>query len=228
MLPTSLGAESHEHVLPPAVREQTLALRHFVCENLRTSRRYLSGLGMPVPIEELRFYELTKHTPPERQADFLEAIEQGHDVGMLSEAGCPGVADPGAELAKLAHERGVEVMPMVGPSSLLLALMASGLNGQRFAFGGYLPIDKGERARAIQQHEARSRQWGETQIFIETPFRNDKLLEELARLCAPSTRVCVAVDLSLPSQWIQTRPAPAWKRDKPELHKRPAVFLLLA
>ena len=171
---------------------------------------------------------LNKYTEPELLPEYLNPCLEGKPVGVLSEAGCPGIADPGAAIAELAHEKGIRVIPLVGPSSILLALMASGLNGQSFAFNGYLPIDKVERKKAIKSLEKRSRLEGQSQIFMETPYRNDKLLEELLRSLDPGTRLCIAADISLKSEMIRTLPVADWKHAIPDLNKRPAIFILQA
>jgi 16S rRNA (cytidine1402-2'-O)-methyltransferase len=192
---------------------------------LRTARRYLKLLDKEKDIDHSSFFILDKHTGADEFISFLKPIEEGHDVGILSEAGCPGVADPGAEIVKLAHQKNITVVPLTGPSSLLLALMASGLNGQNFAFNGYLPIDKSERAKAIKHLETKSIKENQTQIFIEAPYRNDALAREIIKNARPTTRLCIACDLTLPDAFIKTLPVAQWKKKLPDLHKKPTVFL---
>lgn len=215
--------------LPAATRETACRLRHFAVENAKTARASLKALGHPTPLRELDIREL----PPEIDAAaldlLLQPLQEGEDLGLLSEAGCPAVADPGALLVGAAHERGIPVKALVGPSSLLLALMASGLNGQRFTFHGYLPPRDPERSKAIQRLEKESAQHRQTQLFIETPYRNAGLFQALLQQCKTSTRLCVACDLTLPSETVRTDTIAGWrKREAPTLDKRPTVFLVLA
>ncbi|MGV3655319.1 MAG: SAM-dependent methyltransferase [Noviherbaspirillum sp.] len=224
-------------VIPETVQATTARLEYFIAENAKTTRAFLKLLGqarpLAKPLQEIRIAGLDVNTPAEALPGLLAPILAGQDGGLISEAGVPAVADPGANLVRLAHERGIRVKPLVGPSSLLLALMASGLNGQRFAFHGYLPVDAAERARRIKALEERSRQEHQTQLFIETPYRNLALLQALASACRPQTLVSVATDLSLPDEWVRTQSAERWRRDleqgkEPPFHKRPTVFLMLA
>jgi len=227
LIPTPLGDESVAW-LPEAERAQVLHITHFVVEAEKTARRHLKALGVTTPIRELTMSTLNEHTPPADVAALLAPLAEGHDVGLVSEAGCPAVADPGAQLVALAHERGYRVQPLIGPSSILLALMASGANGQTFAFKGYLPVDAAERAKALKALEARSRQENETQLFIETPYRNNALLAQCREVLAPTTRLAVACDLNLPSQTIVSRRIADWPDPAPDFHKRPAIFVLYA
>lgn len=227
LIPTPLGGADTPW-LPEPERARVLHITHFVVEAEKTARRHLKALGVSTPIRELQLSTLNEHTPAADVAALLAPLAAGHDVGLVSEAGCPAVADPGAQLVALAHERGFRVEPLIGPSSILLALMASGANGQRFAFHGYLPVDAAERERAIRALEARSRQNDESQVFIETPYRNDALLAELRRVLAPATRLAAAADLTLPTQTIISRRVADWPADTPSLHKRPAIFVLYA
>lgn len=222
MIPTPIGqTPSTEN---RAVIER---LEYFVVENVRTARRLLSSLKLGRPIEELHFEELSEHTKPEEVEGLLGPLLEGHDMGMLSEAGAPGVADPGAELVAACHRRGIRVVPLVGPSSILLALMASGQCGQSFAFNGYLPVKPPERVRAIRHFERRALSEGQTQVFIEAPYRNNQLLGDLLATCAPATRLTVAVDLTDPKEYIRTMSVADWRQaNKPELHKRPAIFII--
>ncbi|WP_215781680.1 SAM-dependent methyltransferase [Paludibacterium sp. B53371] len=227
LIPAPLG-EADTPWLPEPERARLTHLRHFVVEAEKTARKHLKALGISTPIRELTMHTLNEHTPAQDIAALLDPLLAGHDVGLISEAGCPAVADPGAQLVALAHEKGLSVMPLIGPSSILLALMASGANGQRFAFHGYLPVDAGERAQTLKKLEQRSRDNDETQLFIETPYRNDAMLEHLLSTLSPTTRVAVACDLTLPGQTIVSRLVRDWPKEKPALHKRPAIFLLHA
>lgn len=226
LIPAPLGA-ADVMWLPEAERQRILHLRHFVVEAQKTARLHLKALGLPVPVRELVLSELNEHTDPAQVGALLAPLAEGLDLGLLSEAGCPAVADPGAQLVALAHERGFAVRPLIGPSSILLALMASGANGQRFAFHGYLPVDATERGAALRKLEARSRELDESQVFIEAPYRNDKLLDQCRQTLAPSTRLCIACDLNLPTQLIISRHLADWPASPP-LHKRPCIFLLYA
>ena len=213
-------------VLPAANRAVMASLDYFIVENTRSARRFLSKAQLGRPIEELEFMELNEHTVAGREVEELVAIEAGRSAGVISEAGVPGVADPGALVVALCHRRGIRVVPLVGPSSILLAMMASGLNGQSFAFNGYLPVKPDERARAIRAFERRARE-GQAQLFIETPYRNVKLAEQLLQLCAPQTMLTVACDLTAPGETILTRSVADWRRSRlPELNRRPAIFIL--
>jgi len=223
-VPISEGAL---HTLPPQVAQTIPALRHYFVENLRTARRSLKLIDASVVIDDLSFSEIDKHTGADKKQlkDWLRA---GHSIGVMSEAGCPGVADPGAEIVALAQELGAEVVPLVGPNSLILALMASGLNGQGFAFQGYLPVKEPARGQRIRQLEALSKKEHQTQIFIETPYRNNQLLGDLLKHCQGSTRICIASDITGAQQQIRTQTADAWSKARPVLEKLPAVFLMLA
>jgi 16S rRNA (cytidine1402-2'-O)-methyltransferase len=231
LLPNTLGdgdAAALAAVLPAAVRERAASLSYFIGENAKTTRAFLKRIGTARPIQDIEIRELNVNTPPSAIDSLLAPLLDGTDAGLVSEAGCPAVADPGALLVRRAHARGVTVVPLVGPSSILLALMASGLDGQRFAFHGYLPVDAAERAKRLRELEQQSQRAGQTQIFIETPYRNRALLETLLASCSASTLLCVAVDLTLASEAVVTRPVGEWRSGTLALHKRPAIFLLLA
>jgi len=215
-------------VLPGAVLETACSIRRFVVEELRTARRVLSRYGLRGHIDELEFHVLNEHTSPQEVEAMLSLFDDGQDVGLLSEAGLPAVADPGAALVALCHRHGIRVVPLVGPSSLMLALMASGLNGQSFAFRGYIPAKTEERRSAIKGLEKQSRSLSQSQILIETPYRNDALLADLLRELAPETRLCVAADLTLPTQYIRTDTVAGWRKTPVTVGKRPCVFILLA
>lgn len=228
LIPTPLGEYDPAEVLPAPVLERIATLRTYVVEETRTARRFLSAAGWRGHVGELTFRELNEHTDPAAIEDFLSLFADGTDVGLLSEAGLPAVADPGALLVALCHRHDIEVVPFTGPSSLMLALMGSGMNGQRFAFCGYIPVKPEDRRKALKALEKRSAAERETQILIETPYRNDALLADILTVCADRTQVCIAADLTLPDAFIRTRTVAAWKKQKPLIGKRPCVFLILA
>lgn len=213
-------------VLPASVQQQVQRLEIFIAENEKTARRAIKKLVPEKSQPSLKFFLLNKHTDPAEIPSFLNACKEGEDIGLLSEAGCPGVADPGAEVVKIAHRERIQVVPMVGPSSILLAMMASGMNGQNFAFNGYLPIDKAARKSEIRNLEKLSVEKNQAQSFIETPYRNNKMLEDLIQILNPSTRICVACDLTLGTEFISTRTASEWAKTKMDLHKRPTIFII--
>ena len=219
-IPTPLGGAPQD-ALPSSVLETVRTLKDFAVENAKSARAFLGAVGMPV--RELHIEEIRDDF-----ASLLKPLREGRALGLLSEAGCPAIADPGAALVEAAHGEGWRVIPLVGPSSITLALMASGLEGQRFAFCGYLPRQSNERTRRIRELEARSRKERETEIFIETPYRSDALLGALMEACAPQTRLCVAADLTLPTESISTRSVSEWRKSQTAIGRRPAVFLLLA
>ncbi|OEZ97156.1 SAM-dependent methyltransferase [Duganella sp. HH101] len=233
LIPNTLGeTEALSSVLPEQVQRITSQLDYFVAENAKTARAFLKLVNanhpLAKPLQEIAISELNVNTPAAALAGLLAPLLAGQDGGLVSEAGVPAVADPGADLVRLAHQHNIPVRPLVGPSSLLLAVMASGLNGQSFAFNGYLPTDAAQRATRIKELEQRSRKEKQTQLFIETPYRNAAMLEALTAACAPGTLLCVATDLSLPSETIRTMSASQWKSAKaPDFHKKPTVFLLL-
>lgn len=229
LIPCTLGDTPAEQVLPQQVIDIARTLQYYVVEQAKTARQFLSSLKHEQPIQSLHFATLNEHSKAAELAELLRPLLAGHDLGIISEAGCPGIADPGAELVNLAHQKGIRVIPLVGPSSILLALMASGLNGQCFAFHGYLPIAEADRGRAIATLEAESATRGQTQMFIETPYRNDRLFAALLAQCRPQTRLCIATDISLPAEQIQTRTIAQWRsQPAPQLNKRPSLFLLLS
>ena len=228
LIPSPLGEETIEAVIPAAVLSRLKSIKTFVVEETRTARRYLSEAGLKGHIQELEFRELNEHTSASDVESMLELFRDGVDVGLISEAGLPAVADPGAQLVALCHRHGIRVVPLVGPSSLMLALMASGLNGQCFAFKGYLPVKPAERRQAIQKAEKRSAAASETQIFIETPYRSDSLLQDLLSTLSPATRLCVATNLTCPDEEVLTLSVSEWKKKGKLIGKRPSVFLFLA
>ncbi len=227
LIPTPLGDYDPAEVLPAPVLERITALDRFVVEDLRSARRFLSRAGLRGKIDALTLRELSEHTAP-REVEALLPLFDGADVGLLSEAGLPAVADPGAALVALCHTHGIEVVPLVGPSSLMLGLMASGLNGQSFAFRGYLPAKTEDRRAAIRSIEKQSAALHQTQIFIETPYRNDALLTDLLAGLAPGTRLCIAANLTLPDALVRTQTVEQWRKDKLIIGKRPCIFLILA
>lgn len=229
LIPTPLGAPDTPCLLPHE-QAQITGLTDFVVEAEKTARAHLKHLGITTPIRELNLQTLNEHTDLKTLPELLKPLQEGRSMGILSEAGCPAVADPGANLVALAHRHGYEVRPLIGPSSLLLALMASGANGQNFAFKGYLPSEKSERIAALKNLEQRSRQQNETQLFIETPYRNDALLADALETLYPETRLCTATDLTLPTQEIISQTVAAWQKSKtlPNLKKRPTIFVLHA
>ena len=226
LLPTSLGNPDTAFTIPEGIRSKVKETGAFIVENLRSARRYLKLLDPSIRIDQLVFHELNKHTPPEEIPAFLKELLDGTDAAMISEVGMPGIADPGASVVRLAHEQGIRVVPLTGPSSIPLSLMASGLNGQQFRFHGYLPIKRSERKKKIRELEMELKNSGETQIFIETPYRNEPLLDDLLDVCDPSTMLCIAADITMESEYIRTFPVGTWESHRPPLHKRPAIFLL--
>ncbi len=228
MIPSPLGEGPVEAVLPAGVLAVLPSLKCFVVEEVRTARRFLSAAGLKGHIQELEFHTLNEHTQPQEVEALSGLFDGGRNVGLISEAGLPAVADPGAALVALCHRHGIKVVPLTGPSSLMLALMASGLNGQSFAFAGYIPAKTDERKAAIRRLEKRSLSENQTQILIETPYRNDSLLADLVSTLDPRTRLCVALNITCPDEFIQTRTAAQWKKQLPVLGKRPCVFIFLA
>lgn len=228
LIPSPLGDNDPAEVIPSYVLDLLKNINHYVVEEFRTVRRYLSRAGLKGSIDKLQMYELNEHTPQALIEGYVKVLLEGSNVGLISEAGLPAVADPGAQLVALAHAHGIEVCPLVGPSSLMLALMGSGLNGQCFAFTGYLPVKPDERKAKIKLIEKVSSQLNQSQIMIETPYRNGQLFADLLAVCSPKTRICVAADITLPTQTILTKSVAAWKKSPIEIGKRPCVFIMLA
>ena len=225
LIPNTLGENDPNDVLPQKVMETAKAIRHFIVEDVRTARRFLRKIDRTFPIDDSVFFELNQHTDRCKIDPYIKPLLEGKDMGVISEAGCPAVADPGADIVALAHRKGVRVVPLVGPSSILLAQMASGFNGQSFAFVGYLPIENGERQRRLRKLEHRAKEENQTQLFIETPYRNTKLFEELLATLKGDTKICIACDITLDSEYIETRTVSEWKQKKPQdLNKRPTIF----
>ena len=228
LVPTLLGPAPPDASLPAQVRALACSLDGFVAESAKSARHFLKAIGYPGPLSGISIAELNEHTPASALPALLAPAKAGRRIGLLSEAGCPGIADPGATLVALAHAEGVPVVPLVGPSSLLLALMASGLNGQQFCFRGYLPVERSAREAAIRALEAQSLRDGSAQLFIEAPYRNNRLLQALLQVCRGDTRLCVAADLTLPGESIATRRVSDWRGTIPDLDRRPTVFILQA
>jgi 16S rRNA (cytidine1402-2'-O)-methyltransferase len=226
LIPTTLGDNAPLEVLPNTVKEVIENVSIFIVENEKTARRFIKKISPSTSQPSLEIFLLNKFTQSVELPEFLNPCLVGKDVGLLSEAGCPGVADPGAEVVKLAHEKDIQVVPLVGPSSILMAMMSSGLNGQRFTFNGYLPIDKGERKKELKRLERISFEQNQSQIFIETPYRNNKMLEDICSYTSPDTLVCVACDITLPTEFIKTLPTKVWSKKKVDLHKRPTIFII--
>lgn len=226
LIPVTLGETTFSKVLPAHNREIILSIRHFIVENVRTARRFLKLTDQDINIDTLTFYTLNKHTSDTELSGFLKPIEEGHSIGIISEAGCPAIADPGADIVAIAQRKNIPVIPLVGPSSILLALMASGFNGQSFAFHGYLPIDAVQRAKSLKMLEQRIYSENQSQLFIETPFRNGKLVEDILKTCKPSTKLCIAADITLESEFIKTKSIAEWKKQIPDLSKRPCIFAI--
>ena len=215
-----------EDVLPQAVKRVIDFIDYYIVENEKTARKFIKSIHPDKKQPDLKINTLNKHTEIAAHNEFIQPLLNGKNIGLMSESGCPGIADPGAVIVKLAHEKGIQVVPLVGPSSILLALMASGMNGQSFAFNGYLPIDKNDKKQALKMYERLSQEKNQTQLFIETPYRNNKLMEDLLQLLQPSTLLCVACDITLPTEFIKTKAINEWKKEKADLHNRPCIFII--
>ncbi|MGB5363259.1 MAG: SAM-dependent methyltransferase [Aureibaculum sp.] len=226
LIPTRLGDNAPLEVLPMSVKKIIEFVDDYIVENEKTARNFIKKISSSKSQPSLRIHILNKFTKPLELESFLNACEEGKPVGLLSEAGCPGIADPGAEIVKIAHKKDIRVIPLVGPSSILLAMMASGMNGQKFTFNGYLPIENDERRKALKSLERESFASNTSQIFIETPYRNNKMLEEICKTLHPDTNICIACDITLPSEYIKTKTVKEWKHTKVDLHKRPTIFII--
>jgi 16S rRNA (cytidine1402-2'-O)-methyltransferase len=226
LIPVPLAENATGKSLTPYLVDTINHISEYIVENEKTARRCLKEAGLKTPQSELVIHDYGKHNRDIRGNDFFTGLLAGKDVGLMSEAGCPGVADPGADIVAQAHRKGIKVVPLVGPSSILLAIMASGFSGQSFCFHGYLPIDKVERARSIKELEGQAERLKQTQLFIETPFRNNPMLEEILRTCKPTTRLCIASNLTGDNELVKTQTIAAWKKQIPDLHKQPTIFLL--
>ncbi len=226
LIPTTLGDNDPLEVLPASVKQIIENTDTFIVENEKTARRFIKRICPEKPQPSLNIFLLNKFTEAGDLPSFLEPCLEGTDVGLLSEAGCPGVADPGADVVKIAHEKNIKVVPLVGPSSILMAMMGSGMNGQSFAFNGYLPIDKNERKKEIKRLERLSFEHNQSQLFIETPYRNNKMMEDLITVLDQNTSVCLACDITLPTEFIKTQTVNQWKKNMVDLHKRPTIFII--
>jgi 16S rRNA (cytidine1402-2'-O)-methyltransferase len=226
LVPVPLADNAAHRSYTLYLKETIDQLSEYIVENEKTARKFLKEAGISIPQSQLTIHDYGKHQRGGSLGEFFVGLESGRSVGLMSEAGCPGVADPGADIVAEAHKRGIKVVPLVGPSSILLALMASGFNGQSFTFHGYLPIDKAERSRRIKELESTAIRLKQTQLFIETPFRNNSILEEVLRSCSPKTRLCIACNLTADDEFIKTLPIFEWKTQIPDLHKKPTIFLL--
>ncbi|WP_445738623.1 SAM-dependent methyltransferase [Mariniflexile sp.] len=226
LIPTTLGDNEPLEVLPITVKQIIDGTDTFIVENDKTARHFIKRISPEKSQPSLKMFHLNKFTEPSDLPSFLEPCLKGTNVGLLSEAGCPGVADPGADIVKIAHQKNIKVVPLVGPSSILMALMGSGMNGQSFAFNGYLPIDKDERKAELKRLERLSFEHNQSQIFIETPYRNNKMLEDLSSVLDLNTQICVACDITLPTEFIKTQAAHVWKKNSVDLHKRPTIFII--
>ncbi len=227
LIPTTLGEETEPlEVMPLSVKKVIEEINYYIVENEKSARRFIKKISPKKQQPNLTIKLLDKYAVEEETQKYLDVCEQGFNVGLLSEAGVPAIADPGASIVKLAHSKNIQVVPLVGPSSILMAMMASGMNGQNFAFNGYLPIDKGDRKRAIKDLERISMDKNQAQIFIETPYRNEKMLADLKATLSPQTNLCIAADITLSSEYIKTMTIKDWKHQQPNLHKRPAIFII--
>lgn len=227
LLPVPLGPDAEpKEVLPETVAKSVEFIDHYIVENQKTARRFIKAILPSKKQPDLELFVLNKRTEASEYINFIQPCFEGKNVGLMSEAGCPGVADPGAAIVKLAHQKGIQVVPLVGPSSILLAVMASGMNGQSFAFNGYLPIDKSDKKSALKQFEKLSNDKNQSQLFIETPYRNNKLLEDILTTLQPTTLLCIAADITLATEYIKTKTVAEWRKEKPDLHNRPSIFVL--
>lgn len=226
LLPVTLGDTPIEKVLPAYNREIISGIKYFIVEDVRSARRFLKKVDSAICIDELTFYTLNKHTSPEDISGYLKPLQEGCSMGVISEAGCPAVADPGADVVAIAQRRNLKVVPLVGPSSIILSVMGSGFNGQSFAFHGYLPIVPADRTKRLKELETRVYAENQTQLFIETPYRNQKMLEEILKTCRPQTKLCIAANITCEGEYIKTRSVKDWKGHLPELNKIPCIFLI--
>lgn len=226
LIPVTLGDTSIESVLPSYNKEVILGIRHFIVEDVRSARRFLKKVDKEIDIDSLTFYPLNKHTSPEDISGYLKPLIEGHSMGVISEAGCPAVADPGADVVAIAQLKNLKVVPLVGPSSIIMSVMGSGFNGQSFAFHGYLPIEPAERAKKIKFLEQRVYAEQQTQLFIETPYRNNKMVDDILQNCRPQTKLCIAANITCEGEYIKTKTVKEWRGKVPELSKIPCIFLL--
>ena len=227
LIPVTLGETSIEKVLPSYNHEVIMGIKHFIVENIRSARRFLRKVDKEIDIDELTFYELNRHTDRKFIGEYLQPLKEGKSVGVISEAGCPAIADPGADVVAIAQKKGYKVVPLVGPSSILMSVMASGFNGQSFAFNGYLPVETPQRVKALKKLEAKVLNENQTQLFIETPYRNEKMFETIVSALRPQTRLCIACGITCQEEYIRTRTLAEWKKEKlPPIAKIPCIFVL--
>ena len=226
LIPVTLGDTAIEKVLPAHNKEVILGIKHFIVEDVRSARRFLKKVERSINIDELTFYPLNKHTSPEDISGYLKPLQAGESMGVISEAGCPAVADPGADVVAIAQRKNLKVVPLVGPSSIILSVMGSGFNGQSFAFHGYLPIDPNERIKRIKTLEQRIYAEDQTQLFIETPYRNNKMMEDIVKNCRPTTKLCIAANITCEDEYIKTKTIKEWQGKLPDLSKIPCIFLI--
>jgi len=226
LIPVPLAEEAAEKTFTPYLVNRINHIKEYIVENEKTARKFLKEAGLKTPQSELIIHDYSKYARDSGTAEFFKGLQAGNDVGLMSEAGCPGIADPGAGIVEKAHRMGIKVVPLVGPSSILLALMASGFNGQSFVFHGYLPIDKVERSKKVKELENNSTRLDQSQIFIETPFRNNSLLDDILKSANPKTKLCIACDLTAVTEFVQTKTIADWQKKVPDLHKRPTIFLI--
>ena len=226
LLPVSLGDTPVLQVLPAYNKEIILGINHFIVEDVRSARRFLKKVEASINIDELTFYPLNKHTSPDDLSGYLKPLQEGHSMGVISEAGCPAVADPGADVVAMAQRKNLKVVPLVGPSSIILSVMGSGFNGQSFAFHGYLPIEAADRIKRLKELEGRIYSENQTQLFIETPYRNNKMMEDIVKTCRPQTKLCIAANITCEGEYIHTKTIREWKGHLPDLTKVPCIFLI--
>lgn len=226
LLPVTLGDTPVEQVLPAYNKEIILGIKHFIVEDVRSARRFLKKVEASINIDELTFYPLNKHTSPDDLSGYLKPLQEGHSMGVISEAGCPAVADPGADVVAMAQRKNLKVVPLVGPSSIILSVMGSGFNGQSFAFHGYLPIEAADRIKRLKELEGRIYSENQTQLFIETPYRNNKMMEDIVKTCRPQTKLCIAANITCEDEYIHTKTIREWKGHLPDLTKVPCIFLI--
>ena len=226
LIPVTLGDTAIEKVLPAHNKEIILGIKHFIVEDVRSARRFLKKVERSINIDELTFYPLNKHTSPEDISGYLKPLQAGESMGVISEAGCPAVADPGADVVAIAQRKNLKVVPLVGPSSIILSVMGSGFNGQSFAFHGYLPIEPSERIKRIKALEGRIYAEDQTQLFIETPYRNNKMMEDIVKNCRPTTKLCIAANITCEGEYIKTKTIKEWQGKLPDLSKIPCIFLI--
>jgi len=226
LLPVTLGDTPVEQVLPAYNKEIILGIKHFIVEDVRSARRFLKKVEASINIDELTFYPLNKHTSADDLSGYLKPLQEGHSMGVISEAGCPAVADPGADVVAMAQRKNLKVVPLVGPSSIILSVMGSGFNGQSFAFHGYLPIEAADRIKRLKELEGRIYSENQTQLFIETPYRNNKMMEDIVKTCRPQTKLCIAANITCEGEYIHTKTIREWKGHLPDLTKVPCIFLI--